>query len=159
MARWLRAALITGAVAAAWIAVLPRVSARQPLAFPHAKHTTVGCAVCHRGAATAARAGIPDAPTCAKCHASAPGGSPQAWSAAIARGTLGWVRVTHMPDHVMFSHRRHVTLGRIACESCHGAMRDRPAPVGIAPVRLDMKTCLSCHRTEGAAEDCAACHR
>jgi hypothetical protein len=59
----------------------------------------------------------------------------------------------------MFSHRRHVTLAKLDCESCHGKMRERMAPLGVAPVRLDMNTCLSCHRREGAAEDCAACHR
>jgi hypothetical protein len=159
MRRYLGAALVTAAIAAAWVAVLPPAAVRQPIAFPHAKHQTVGCAVCHGGAATSARAGIPDVALCSKCHATAPPGTSGVWEAASARRTIGWVQVTHVPNHVMFSHRRHVTLARLDCVSCHGEMRDRRTPPGVAPVRLTMNTCLSCHRHEGAAEDCAACHR
>lgn len=102
--------------------------------------------VCHRGATTTARAGIPDAAVCAKCHTTTP-------------GSIAWIQVTHVPSHVMFSHRRHVTLARLDCVSCHGEMRERRTPPGIAAVRLTMATCVSCHRHEGATEDCAACHR
>jgi hypothetical protein len=159
MRRLLGGALVTAAIAATWIAVLPPAAVRQPIAFPHAKHQAVGCAVCHRGAASSARAGIPDVALCSKCHATAPAGTSGVWEAASTRRTIGWVQVTHVPDHVMFSHRRHVTLARLDCASCHGEMRDRRTPLGSAPVRLTMNTCLSCHRHEGAAEDCAACHR
>ncbi len=155
----LGAALVTAAVAAAWVAVLPPPTARQPIAFPHAKHQTVGCAVCHSGAATAARAGIPDVATCAKCHATPPAGTNGAWDAAVSRKTIGWVQLTHVPDHVLFSHRRHVTIARLDCVSCHGEMRERLTPPPSAQVRHTMATCVSCHQHEGAAEDCLACHR
>lgn len=159
MRRYLGVALVTAAVAAAWIAMLPQAPIRQPIAFSHAKHQATACTVCHRGAATTAHAGIPDVALCSKCHATAPAGTSGVWNAAVSRKTIGWVQVTHVPDHVMFSHRRHVTLAKLDCESCHGKMRERMTPLGVAPVRLDMNTCLSCHRREGAAEDCAACHR
>jgi cytochrome c7-like protein/class III cytochrome C family protein len=157
--RYVAAAIVMGVVAAAWLVILPPASARQPLAFPHAKHQSIGCAVCHRGAATAVHAGIPDVAFCTKCHATPPAGTTAIWDAAVTRKSIGWVQVTHVPSHVMFSHRRHTTLGRLDCASCHGEMRDRRLPPGVAPVRLVMNTCLSCHRHEGAAEDCAACHR
>ena len=159
MKRYVVPAIVMAVVAAAWVVVLPPASARQPIAFPHAKHQTIGCAVCHRGAATQEHAGIPDVTFCAKCHATAPSGAAAVWDAAMERQSIGWVQVTHVPLHVMFSHRRHTTLGRLDCASCHGEMRDRRSPPGVAPVRLVMTTCLSCHRREGAAEDCAACHR
>jgi len=159
MQRYLGAALVTAAVAAAWVFTLPPASVRQPIVFPHAKHQTIGCVVCHRGVATTARAGIPDVAFCAKCHATAPAGTAGAWDAAVSRKTVGWVQVSHVPEHVMFSHRRHVTLAGLDCASCHGEMRDRRTPPGSAPVRITMTTCLACHRQEGAAEDCAACHR
>ena len=159
MRRYLGVAIVIVAVAAAWITVLPSAPVRQPIAFPHANHRNVGCTVCHRGAATTARAGIPDAPLCAKCHASPPGRSAAVWNAALGGRPIGWVQVTHVPDHVMFSHRRHVALGRLDCASCHGKMAERRAPLGAAPLRLEMNTCLACHRREHAAEDCAACHR
>jgi hypothetical protein len=96
---------------------------------------------------------------CAKCHATAPAGTDAAWGTAVSRKTIAWVQVTQLPDHVMFSHRRHTTLGGLRCESCHGDMTNRWAPPGRSPVRLNMTTCLACHGREGAAEDCAACHR
>jgi hypothetical protein len=154
MLRYAGAALVTGLVAAAWIVILPPSPVRQPIAFPHAKHQGIGCTVCHRGAATTARAGIPNAAFCAKCHATIPGRI-----ATAAAEPIAWVQVTQLPTHVMFSHRRHVTLGTLDCESCHGKMKERTAPLGAAPIRIEMKTCLSCHHREGAAEDCAACHR
>jgi hypothetical protein len=159
MRRYLGAALVTVAVTAAWISVLPPAPVRQPIGFPHAKHQTTACTVCHRGATTTAHAGIPDVALCSKCHATAPAGTSGVWDAAVTRKTIGWVQVTHVPDHVLFSHRRHVTLARLDCASCHGEMRDRRTPPGSAPVRITMTTCLSCHRQEGAAEDCASCHR
>jgi hypothetical protein len=159
MRRYLGAAVVTVAVAAAWIAMLPQAPLGQPIAFPHAKHQTTGCTVCHRGGGTSARAGIPDVAVCTKCHATAPAGTGAAWDSAISRKTIAWVQVTQLPEHVMFSHRRHTRLGGLSCESCHGDMKPRTAPPSRSPVRLNMTTCLSCHSREGATEDCAACHR
>ena len=146
MRRALAAGIVTIVAAVVWIAALPAAPISQPIAFPHARHQAIGCAVCHQGAAKTTRAGIPDANFCAKCHTTLP-------------KTIAWTQVTHVPSHVMFSHRRHVTLARLDCTSCHGEMRDRRTPPGRAAVRLTMTTCLSCHRHEGASEDCASCHR
>ncbi len=146
MRRALTAAAIALVAAAVWLAAAPPVAMRQPLAFPHATHQAIDCVVCHRGAATAARASIPDAAFCGKCHSTLP-------------REIAWVQVTRIPSHVMFSHRRHVTLARLDCASCHGEMRDRRTPVATAATALTMTNCLSCHRHEDAAEDCAACHR
>jgi len=157
--RYAGAAIVVIAVAIGWVVVLPSAAVRQPIAFSYAKHKTVTCTVCHRGAATQVHAGIPDATLCSKCHATAPAGTAAVWDAAMARKSIAWVQVTHVPAHVLFSHQRHSTLGRLDCASCHGDMRDRAVPPGTAPVRLTMTTCLSCHQREGAAEDCAACHR
>ena len=159
MRRYLSAGLVMVAVAGAWMAMLPQSALRQPIVFPHARHQATACTVCHAGAATSARARIPEMALCVKCHATAPAGTDAAWGAAVARKTMAWVQVTQLPDHVMFSHRRHTTLGGLRCESCHGSMVHRVAPPGRSPVRLNMTTCLGCHSREGAAEDCAACHR
>ncbi len=159
MRRSLLAVAVTLLVALTWVVVLPSAPVHQPIAFNHAKHQAVGCTVCHRGAATEVRAGIPAGTFCLKCHATAPAGAGAAWDSLSRGGTVRWVQVTHVPDHVMFSHRRHVTLARLDCASCHGQIRDRQTPVDRVAYRLEMNTCLSCHRREGAAEDCAACHR
>jgi Cytochrome c7 and related cytochrome c/Class III cytochrome C family len=151
----------TLAVAVAWIWALPAIPAAQPIAFNHARHQALACAVCHQGVETAAHAGLPDGALCAKCHATAPGRvtTDKQWT-AIARGQpIEWVRVTHVPDHVRFSHQRHTTLAGLSCSSCHGDIGQRIAPPGVAPVRLTMNTCLDCHKREGASADCAGCHR
>ncbi len=148
------------AVGAAWLLLLPPAPLAQPLAFNHSRHTGIACAVCHRGVETAARAGIPQGDFCLKCHATTPVPRAQGlWDDAAKGGRLHWTRVTHLPDHVYFSHRRHVGVARLECRSCHASVGEGPAPPGRAPVRLDMNSCLACHRSEGASLDCAACHR
>ncbi len=144
-----------------WITVLPSAPLGQPIAFSHAAHAKTACATCHRGAASAAHAGIPQGDTCLKCHATAPRarGAADAWPRIVKGDPIRWVRVTRLPEHVMFSHRRHVTLARLECASCHGDVARQTTPVSRPAKRLEMKTCLSCHRRENASEDCAACHR
>jgi hypothetical protein len=161
MRRVLALIVLTVGVASAWIWALPVAPVTQPIAFNHVRHQALSCVVCHQGVESAAHAGLPDGPLCAKCHATVPGGvTTEARWAQIARGEpVGWVRVTHLADHVRFSHQRHTVLGKLECSSCHGDIGQRPVPPRIAPVRLAMNECLACHTHEGASEDCAGCHR
>ena len=161
MLRYLAFGAATLVTATGWILALPPAPVRQPLAFNHAAHAQTACATCHRGAESSVRAGIPQGDVCVKCHATAPraGGAAELWPAITRGDRVAWTRVNHLPDHVLFSHRRHVTLGRLDCASCHGDMRHQAAPVGVAATRLNMQTCLPCHQHESASEDCAACHR
>jgi Cytochrome c7 and related cytochrome c/Class III cytochrome C family len=148
------------AIAAGWVLVLPVGAVTQPIAFNHAKHAAVACATCHSGAETRARATLPSGATCAKCHATPPRSvSQKTWDAVQQPDSARWKPVTHLADYVMFSHRRHVTLGGLACESCHADIGQRTAPPPRTPMRLKMDTCLGCHQREGASADCAACHR
>ena len=148
------------AVATGWVLVLPVGAVTQPLAFNHAKHDKVACATCHAGVETTARATFPSGATCAKCHATPPKSVSQAnWDVVLRPGPAPWLPVTHLPDYVTFSHRRHVTLGGLACQSCHADIAQRTAPPSRTPIRLRMDTCLGCHQREGASADCAACHR
>lgn len=149
---------------AIWWLVAPAVAVAQPLAFNHAKHTgALTCVACHTGVMTGAKATLPSGDTCIKCHASAPKSVTEASWQAIQQTTAGgppaWVPVTRLPSHVRFSHRRHVVLAGLACESCHGDIGKRTAPPARTPLRLEMKTCLACHQKEGASADCAGCHR
>lgn len=152
------AALAIG-IAAVWMFVLPSRPAAQPIAFNHARHQALTCAGCHRGVETSERATLPGPGVCATCHASAPTGVDAARWNDLQRAAVTWVKVTRVPDHVLFSHRRHVTIAKLDCSSCHADIGQRSTPPGRAPIRLDMKTCRSCHQQEGASEDCAACHR
>ena len=160
MVRLLVLAGIAVAAATGWVLLMPPVPAAQPVEFSHARHHGMACAVCHRGAEVSTRAGIPQGETCLKCHATAPRGANAAlWSEVESGGRIGWTRVTRVPDHVYFSHRRHVALAKLDCSSCHADIGRRAAPPGRVPLRLDMDACLSCHRTAGASQDCASCHR
>lgn len=147
-------------IAVAWVLVMPSMPIAQPALFNHARHRSVACATCHRGVETSARAGIPTVSDCQKCHATPPPSMGMArWQPPNRNRPISWIQVTRLSDHVMFSHRRHVVSGRLACASCHGNIGERTTPPGAPPVRLDMNACLSCHRHEGASEDCAGCHR
>lgn len=161
MVRWLSFAATAAGGALAWMLLLPAAPLSQPLAFNHARHQAMACAACHRGADTSARAGIPQGDVCIKCHATAPAaaGAAALWP-ELARGRqIDWLRVTRVPDHVMFSHRRHVTLGRLECASCHADIGASVTPLRRPPRRLQMSSCIGCHRQVGVTEDCAACHR
>ena len=161
MQRYLLPALVAIVVAVGWVFALPPKPLAQPIAFSHARHASAGCVLCHQGAEAGIRAGIPQSDVCTRCHAAAParGVSAAAWNDVSSGRRIAWQRVTRLPDHVAFSHRRHTGPGQLACASCHGDMRQRTEPPSRAPVRLVMDTCLTCHQREGASEDCAGCHR
>lgn len=140
--------------------ILPAAPVSQRIAFSHARHEPLTCAGCHDGINTSRRAGFPSPAVCAKCHATAPASVPAAdWERLQTLGVAFWKPVTRMPEHVMFSHRRHVSLAGLACESCHADIGRRATPPRRPPMRLVMDTCLACHRAEGASEDCNGCHR
>jgi hypothetical protein len=160
MALTLRFAGVTACVAIAWVLALPKAPTVQPVAFAHARHPGMSCSVCHKGAESGEHAGIPEAGLCLQCHATAPRGvASERWEASAQGRPFAWVRVTRLPNHAYFSHRRHVGLGKLDCASCHADVGTSAVPPGRPPLRLDMDACLGCHRREGANQDCAGCHR
>ncbi|MBI3895737.1 MAG: cytochrome c3 family protein [Acidobacteria bacterium] len=69
---------------------------------------------------------------------------------------ISWVRIHALPNHVYFSHKRHV-LGGIACQSCHGDVQLVDRVSQQAP--LTMGWCLQCHEQRGAPRECETCHK
>jgi len=142
----------------------------QPIAFNHLKHTRdlqLTCEFCHEYVRDGAHAGLPGAETCSVCHR-----VPQGTSEEAARVTellsdgdpLRFNKLFRLRDDVYFTHRRHVALGGLECQSCHGdiAEMERPPtrPIIIPSKRSDrMGFCLDCHREVGESLDCNACHR
>ncbi len=136
----------------------------QPIAFNHAKHIGAGmnCTDCHTGAAGEEHATLPALATCMACHATpmTQSAEERRLHALAAAGTEPeWRPVTQVPPHVFFSHRRHVSLGKLACSACHGAMERLAAPPRAPLVPITMQNCIDCHRQAKAGSECNDCHR
>jgi len=155
--------VLTG-VATGWYLGRPPRRIEQPIAFDHRKHVQeleLACSTCHQYFEKETFSGLPDAAVCAGCHEEAQGQSAE--EAKLVQllaggGMLEWGRLFVQPEHVFFSHRRHVVAGKLECKGCHGniANSDRP------PARVDklgMQDCIDCHRRSDVATDCTTCHR
>jgi mono/diheme cytochrome c family protein len=136
----------------------------QPIKFSHKLHAGtngIDCQYCHNSAAFSKSAGIPSPNLCMNCHTYIQEG-PQYGKEEIAKiyealdfdpvtKTYGddqkpikWVKVHNLPDHVYFNHSQHVTVGKIACQKCHGPVET--FTVGKQHADLTMGWCISCHR-------------
>lgn len=136
----------------------------QPIKFSHKLHAGengIDCQYCHNSAAYSKSAGIPSPNLCMNCHTYIQEG-PQYGKEEIAKiyaaldfdpvtKTYGpnqkpikWVKVHNLPDHVYFNHSQHVTVGKIACQKCHGPVETYT--VGKQHESLTMGWCINCHR-------------
>ena len=136
---------------------------RQPIAYNHKKHIDAGleCANCHTGIAEGAvHARLPGIEICLNCHASDdnPKTKPIRDFAAENK-PIPWKRVYRVPEHVYFSHRRHVAIAKLDCAVCHGDMTKKETPVTRQAVPIRMGRCIECHRRRKVTNDCLACHR
>ncbi len=103
-------------------------------------------------------AGVPSVSKCMGCHSNL-----SIESAPISKLTeyfeeakpIGWMKVYDLPDHVWFSHKRHITRD-IACKKCHGPVDT--LEVNKRLVNHKMGFCLNCHQDEEASTDCLTCH-
>ena len=135
----------------------------QPISFNHKKHVDqgLGCDTCHHFYKTQTFSGIPEINTCLECH-----------KEPITKSTeeekirqfqkkgegIPWKQIYNEPDHVFFSHRRHVVLGKLQCPTCHGDIGQRERPPVKPWVKMTMKWCMDCHTKNKVTNDCLACH-
>lgn len=137
---------------------------QQPIGFNHNVHVEelgFECVDCHLYAMTSVRASIPNIENCADCHEEAQTESPEEAKLVeyIAAGEpVPWRKVYRLPDHVYFSHRRHASIGAIACEVCHGPVGDQVKPIDRPYWRPTMNNCIECHEESGVSNDCVYCH-
>jgi hypothetical protein len=137
----------------------------QPVQFNHLKHTdelSLDCTFCHAYARTGAHSGLPDAETCSICHSTTQGDSEEAARVTElleAGDPLRFNKLFRLPDHVFYTHRRHVGVADLPCEGCHGDIATTVEPPARALVQVDMDFCMDCHRAEEASLECNACHR
>ena len=60
------------------------------------------------------------------------------------QGPIEWVRIHNLPDHVYFNHSQHVSVGKIACQQCHGKVQEMDKVSQYSS--LSMGWCINCHR-------------
>jgi mono/diheme cytochrome c family protein len=57
---------------------------------------------------------------------------------------IEWVKIHNLPDHVYFNHSQHVAVGKVQCQSCHGAIQEMDEVHQASD--LSMGWCINCHR-------------
>ncbi len=142
-------------------------NSQQPIQFNHKKHKDQGveCVNCHNYIREESFAGIPKLQTCLECHENPITKSTEEEkirSFAKKGVKLEWIRVYRLPQHVYFSHRRHVALAKLECINCHGAIDNTTKPP-LKPLKiLMMNDCIDCHKKSKAhnvSTDCIDCHK
>lgn len=133
----------------------------QPIAFSHAHHVSeigLDCQLCHVYARRSPVAGIPSVEVCAGCHRQVLSDRPEIQKLLAfweEEKPIPWLRVHDLPDHVRFTHKRHVLAG-VDCAACHGDVARMHIAVQVES--LSMGWCVTCHERHGASIDCLTCH-
>lgn len=137
----------------------------QPVKFSHNMHVVendMECTDCHQYVTTNRKATLPGKEICLGCHSEAIGDSPEEQKLVAILNSdqeLNWQRIYVLPKHVYFSHFRHVTLGQISCENCHGEMKELTSPPEKQAVDIiNMDHCIDCHEDRQVSNDCLRCH-
>lgn len=167
MKRWL-ISVVFASFLAVWLGggflLRAAEAVKQPIEYSHQKHIKQGleCSFCHQTVDSGAVAGRPSEEVCAGCHQAALTKSPeeQKLLGYLSKGQkIPWQRLYEVPDHVYFSHARHVKAGQEKCQTCHGPMAEAAKPPSKPLVNLTMDFCIKCHEAKKVTNDCNACHR
>ena len=137
--------------------------AEQPLSFNHKKHLEQGieCITCHSYFKDQTFSGMPNVAVCLECHKDPLSQNPEEEKIRQLHKKgeeIHWKRIYEQPDHVFFSHRRHVVLGKMECTNCHGDIGQSEKPPSTQWVRMTMDWCMDCHARKKVTNDCLACH-
>lgn len=138
----------------------------QPIKFSHKLHAgdnQIDCNYCHYGARKGKHSNIPSASVCMNCHMNISEGpnygeteiakiyDAVGWDSENAKyienyevKPIKWIRIHNLPDLAYFNHSQHVTAGQVACETCHGAVKEMEEVYQYSP--LTMGWCINCHR-------------
>lgn len=134
---------------------------KQPVAFSHKMHAglrKIPCLYCHSSAERSRYATVPSVNVCMNCHTVARTDRPDVQKITAlynADKQIPWVRVHRLPDYVYFSHRWHIARG-FPCQKCHGPVEKMDEVRQVSS--LKMGWCISCHRQNGASQECNVCH-
>jgi len=155
----------TAGFAAGRVLLRPSGSQPQPIEFNHKLHiedVELECSTCHEYFDSGEHAGLPAIETCLVCHEEAMTESMEEQRLIAMAGVDPepvFNKLFKMPDHVYYSHRRHVAIAGLECATCHGAIASTTAPPGAALVRITMAMCIECHQENEVEGDCSSCHR
>jgi mono/diheme cytochrome c family protein len=146
----------------------------QPIHFSHRIHAGsngVNCNYCHSSARVSKNSGIPSLNVCMDCHKNIAEVSDTTATADFSKADydkeidklykavgwdkvnqkytgitqpVKWVRIHNLQSFVYFNHSQHVTVGGIACQTCHGPVQTYEIQKQFAP--LTMSWCIDCHR-------------
>jgi hypothetical protein len=174
----LRALPLVAALTVGALAVPATATAKgpaQPIPFSHRIHAgeaAIGCTSCHVYAERGPVAGIPSMARCQGCHKFVKEDPEKPAITAELKKLLPllreekpieWVRVHRVPDHVYFTHVRHVRAG-VRCQECHGEVEKMDVVSQVAP--LTMGWCLDCHHRKQREvpgrerlTQCVTCHK
>ena len=158
-------ALAAAGFAAGRIALRPTEAVTQPIQFNHQKHVVdveLECSTCHEYFSTGEHSGLPSLSTCQGCHEEALTKSPEEQKLLELIATNPqpeFKKLFRLPDHAYYSHRRHVVVAGLQCETCHGGIAETTAPPRFPLVRITMATCVNCHAEKNVTTECTNCHR
>jgi hypothetical protein len=137
----------------------------QPISYSHKIHiekADLRCIDCHLYYEQMSSATLPLLEVCTNCHSEEPISKSTEELKLIDHIKKGkeilWQRIYTLPDHIYFSHRRHIILGKLECVDCHGKVEEQSQPINIPFIKLTMNNCMNCHRKHKVTNDCLACH-
>lgn len=139
-------------------------TASQPIAYNHKLHIEqgLGCLDCHIFAEDRASATLPSLDVCSECHSDEPMTDSEEELVLIRyienEEEIPWKKIYSVPQHVYFSHRRHVIIGEMDCETCHGNVVEKTSPITEPFLEMNMKKCMECHKENKVTNDCLSCH-
>lgn len=141
---------------------IKRPAPEQPIPFSHKLHINTAhlkCANCHPVPEPGDFATVPKTTTCMACHTAIKTDSPHIAKLAEFHKEgkrVPWVSVYRIPDYVAFSHKKHLAVADVSCETCHGAVAESERL--RREKDISMAGCMECHRVKGASNDCTLCH-
>ena len=138
----------------------------QPIQYNHQVHietVELTCIDCHVNVEKMQKATIPNIEVCQDCHSDEPvSESPEEKKLLqyiSEDNQIPWKQIYSVPDHVYFSHQRHVTIGELECSLCHGDVENMTKPASYPVWIPTMDNCIDCHKEHKVNYDCLACHR
>jgi hypothetical protein len=141
---------------------LPLPPPEQPIPYSHKKHVgelNLECAACHQTDKDGFLMQFPTAETCMACHAAIKTDSPHIQKlAGYAQSgePIPWVQIYRVPDFVWFAHASHDEKAGVSCADCHGPVAEREQM--FKEKSTNMISCMACHTTHNAPNDCDLCH-